>query len=132
MSFKSKFKEIAKVTGIPVFFASLCCLSPLILIFFGLATVSFAGSLADVFYGQYKWIFRGVGLLLLAISLVIYFRRQKGICTLDEAKKRKKEIINKILLFLISGIIGYIFILYVVVHYIGVLLGVWPDYNYPF
>ena len=129
---KTKIKEALKVTGIPVFFASLCCLSPLILIFFGLATVSFAGSLADIFYGQYKWIFRSVGLLLLIISIIFYFRKQKGICSIDEAKKHRQEIFNKTLIFLISGVIGYIFFLYIVVHYIGVLMGVWPDYSYSF
>lgn len=123
-----KIKELLKVTGLPVVIASLCCLSPLILIFFGLATVSFAGSLADVLYGQYKWIFRSVGLILLLVSMFMYFRKQKGICTLDEAKKRRQEIINKSLLFLIVGVIGYIFFLYVVVHYAGVFLDVWADY----
>ncbi|QSH39362.1 hypothetical protein JXR01_03640 [Candidatus Kaiserbacteria bacterium] len=127
-----KWKEIFKVTGIPVLFASLCCLSPLILVMFGLATVSFASSLADVFYLEYKWYFRAVGLFLLIASLVLYFRRSKGICTIDQVKKRRQEIINKTLIFLISGVLGYIFFLYVIVHYIGVLFGVWPDYNYPF
>jgi len=122
------FKELLKVTGIPVIFASLCCLSPLILVFFGLATVSFASSLADVLYGDYKWAFRGVGLVLLIASAVFYFRRKKGICTLDEVKKRRQEIINTVLLFFIAGVAGYAFFLYVVVHYAGVFLGIWADY----
>jgi len=123
-----KLKELFKVTGLPVLFASLCCLSPLILVLMGLTTVSFASSLADVFYGDYKWAFRLVGLLLLGITTVVYLRRKKGICTLDEAKKRRQEIINAVLLFLIVGIIGYVFFLYVIVHYAGVFLGLWADY----
>jgi len=125
---RAKLKELFKVTGIPVLIASLCCLSPLVLVFFGLATVSFASSLADVLYGDYKWIFRSVGLVFLAISAIIYFRRAKGICTFDEVKKRRQEIINSVLLFLIAGVAGYVFFLYVVVHYAGVVLGIWPDY----
>lgn len=123
-----RIKEIFKVSSIPVIFASLCCLSPLVLVLFGLSTVAFAGSLADVLYGEYKWIFRSVGLLLLAISVIYYFRTQKGICTLDEAKKRRQEIINKTIIFLIAGVLGYMFFLYVVVHYAGVFLDIWPDY----
>lgn len=123
-----RIKEIFKVSSIPVIFASLCCLSPLVLVLFGLSTVAFAGSLADVLYGEYKWIFRSVGLLLLAISIIYYFRTQKGICTLDEAKKRRQEIINKTIIFLIAGVLGYMFFLYVVVHYAGVFLDIWPDY----
>lgn len=129
---KFQWKESLKVTGIPVVIASLCCLSPLILLSLGLATVSFAGSLTDVFYGQYKWAFRSAGLILLTISIFFYFYKHKGICTIDEVKKRRQEIINKVLLFLIVGVTGYVFFLYVIVHYIGVFLGVWPDYSYPF
>ena len=123
-----KLKNLFKVTGLPVVAASLCCLTPIVLVFFGLATVSFAGSLSDLLYGQYKWIFRALGLILLAISIIIYFRRQKGICAIDEAKKRHREIINTTLLFLIVGVLGYIFFLYVVVHYAGVFFDIWDDY----
>lgn len=119
-----KFKEIFRITSIPVLMASMCCLSPLLLVVFGLGTVTFASGLADVFYGQYKWIFRGVGLLLLGISLVLYFRK-KGICTLDQAKRQKNKVINTIILSLIAFILGYIVFLYVIVHYWGVWLKLW-------
>ena len=117
-------KEILKLTWLPVFVASLCCLSPLILVLVGLSTVSFAASLADTFYGTYKWVFRFAGLLLLGISLWMYFRR-KGICTIDEAKKRRSEIINTISLVFIVSVIGYVVFLYGVVEYAGIVVGIW-------
>ncbi len=120
-----KFKEILKVTGLPVLFASLCCLSPVILVLLGVSTVSFASSLSDTLYGEYKWYFRSFGLLALAVSLIIYFRRSVGICTIDDAIRRRNEIINKVMIALIAGVIGYVFFLYVVVHYIGVFLNLW-------
>lgn len=120
-----KLKELIKVSSFPVVVASLCCLSPLILVVFGLGTVSAAASLSDTLYGNYKWVFRGVGLLLLALSIVLYLRRSKKICTLRQAKRRFNEVANTILLVLIAGVIGYVFFLYVVVHYAGVFLGVW-------
>ena len=123
-----KYKELLKVTGIPVLFASLCCLSPLLLALLGLSTVSFASSLADTFYGEYKWAFRAVGFAALILTTILYFRRTKGICTLDEAKKRRQEIINTTLIIFITGVVGYIFFLYVVVHYVGVLIGIWNNY----
>ena len=122
-----KIKDIIKIISIPVFAASLCCLSPLILVLAGLSTVSFAASLADTFYGDYRWLFRGIGIVFLIISTVLYLRSKKNICTLDEAKRRQKEVINTILLVLISGVIGYIFFLYVVVHYAGAFWNLW-DY----
>jgi hypothetical protein len=121
-----KIKELLKLSSIPVVLASLCCLSPVILVLAGVSTVSFASSLADTLYGDYKWVFRGVGLLTLFGALYYYFTRKKGICTIDEAIRRRNEILNYIALTLIMGVIGYIFFLYVVVHYIGVWLSLWP------
>lgn len=120
-----KIKELLKITSIPVLIASLCCLSPVILVLFGLSTVSFATSLADTFYGQYKWAFRAVGLIALLGSLAFYFRRQIGVCTFDDVVRRRNEIINYVALTVVAGVLGYLFFLYVVVHYIGVWLTIW-------
>ncbi len=120
-----KLKEIFKISSIPVVIASLCCLSPVILILLGVGTVSFASSLADTLYGTYKWYFRGAGLIALILALIFYFRRTKGICTIDEMKRRRNEILNIVALTVITCVLGYIFFLYVVVHYIGVFLNLW-------
>lgn len=122
----SKLKEALKISSIPVVLASLCCLSPVILVLIGVSTVSFASSLADTLYGDYKWYFRGAGLLALLFALYFYLTRQKGICTIDEVKRRRNEVINYLALTLIAGVLGYLFFLYVVVHYIGVWLNLWP------
>lgn len=118
-------KDILKISSVPVVIASLCCLSPVVIVLAGLGTVTFASTLADTLYGEYKWIFRIVGLAALLASLVVYLRRQKGICTIDEAVKRCNEIINLAVIALAVGIAGYFFFLYVVVHYIGVFLNIW-------
>ena len=120
-----KLKEVLKLTWLPVVGASLCCLSPVILVFLGLSTVSFGASFADTFYGEYKWAFRALGLLLLLGSLLWYFIKVKGVCTFDAAKRRRNEIINTVLVTLIAGVVGYVFFLYVVVHYLGVWLSIW-------
>lgn len=119
-----KLKEIFKVSALPVLFASLCCLSPVILVLLGVSTVTFAASLSDALYGEYKWVFRGVGLVVLAISIVMYLRRQ-GVCTFDQAKRERNRIINLVVTTLIAGVLGYVFFLYVVVHYLGVWLNIW-------
>ena len=118
-------KELLKISGIPVLVASLCCLTPVILVALGLASVSFAASLATTLYGTYKWYFRATGIVLLAISLVSYLRKQKGICTIDEAVRRKNEIINIVALSIIAGVLGYLFFLYIVVEYVGIILKIW-------
>lgn len=118
-------KELIKLSSLPVVIASLCCVSPVVVVLLGFGTVSFASSLADVLYGDYKWYFRIAGLLALTVSLALYLRRTKNICTLDDAVRRRNEIINTVALTLVAGIVGYLFFLYVVVHYIGVWLSIW-------
>ena len=122
---KNTIKDIFKIISAPVLIASLCCLSPVILVLFGLSTAAFAGSLADIFYGEYKWFFRAAGLVLLAGSLILYLRRQKGVCTLDEVKRRRNEILNLVLMSIIAAIMSYIIWLYIIVEYIGKLLHIW-------
>jgi hypothetical protein len=122
---KSLWKDSLRLSAVPVFIASLCCLSPLVLVSLGLATASFASSLADTLYGDYKWVFRGVGLLALATALYWYTTRKKGICTIDEAKRRRNEIINYVALAFIVSVLGYLIFLHVIVHYIGVWMGLW-------
>lgn len=117
-------RDIIKVTGVPILVASLCCVSPVILVLFGLGTVSFAASLTDTLYGTYRWAFRIAGIVFLAASLVWYLRR-KGICTIDDAKKRRNEVVNLILVSVSAAIIGYIVWLYVVVEYVGKVLHIW-------
>ncbi|MBI5414975.1 hypothetical protein HZA38_05700 [Candidatus Peregrinibacteria bacterium] len=120
-----KFKEILKITGAPIILASLCCLSPVLLVLLGVSTVSFASSLADTLYGEYKWIFRGIGILFLLIFLISYFWKKEKICNLSEAIRKRNVILNTILITGILGVVGYIFFLYVVVHYTGVWLDLW-------
>jgi amino acid transporter len=120
------WKEVFKITWIPVLFASLCCLAPVVLVLFGLSTVAFAASLADSLYGDYKWVFRGLGFLLLTGSLFYYFWN-RGICTIDQAVKQRRKIVNTILVVLIVAIIAYILWLYVIVEVIGIVLGIWEN-----
>jgi len=121
-----KIKDMFKITGIPVVFASLCCLAPLVLVLLGVSTVAFGASLSDTLYGNYRWAFRGFGVLTLAASLFIYFR-SKGICTIDQAKRKRKFILNTILISFIVFIIGYIIFLYVIIEIIGIQVGIWES-----
>ncbi|MBI2110097.1 hypothetical protein HYT58_02925 [Candidatus Woesearchaeota archaeon] len=118
-------KEALKISGIPAFIAGLCCFSPLVLVFLGIGTVSWGAGLANLLYGDYRWLFRLVGLFSLIIALVIYFRRKGGICTIDQAVKKRNKIINLVIISLVTAIILYIIWLYVILHYIGVFAGLW-------
>lgn len=119
-----QFKEVLKLASFPVLIASLCCLSPLILVMLGLSSVGFAASLTDTFYGEYKWYFRLAGLLALLGAYLVYLRKQ-GVCTLDQVKRERRRILNELILLASLGVVGYILFLYVFVEYLGRWLHIW-------
>ena len=110
----------------------LCCITPLVLVLFGLASISTAVSVDNVLTGQYVWVFRGVGLLFLATALVVYFRR-RGVCTLDAARRQRNRVLNTVLLTLLFGIGGYIAFEYIVMEYWGRAVGLpWAPERWAF
>ncbi|MFH1317159.1 MAG: hypothetical protein ABII01_06570 [Candidatus Woesearchaeota archaeon] len=119
---------LKKIIPIAAFIGGLCCFTPVVLVIFGLSSVAFAASLSDLLYFKYKWVFRGISLLLLALSLYWYFYKKEKICTIDELKKKRRRVINIVLITLIGAILAYVIWLYVIVEIIGVLLGIWGFY----
>jgi len=53
----------------------LCCVTPAVLVLFGLTTATVAVSLATRWYAEYAWSLRGVALLLAIAGIVLHLRR---------------------------------------------------------
>ena len=120
-------KSLIKLISGSAIIASMCCLPSVVLVLFGLASVSSAAALSDTLYwggNGYSW-FRPLMLLLalsfVIIGLVIHFRG-KGICTLDQAKRERRKIVNTSLLVLIISYVTYLLFNYVILTEIGILL----------
>ena len=107
----------------------LCCVTPIVMVLLGIASVSVASDFGNVLYGDYKWAFRGVAFLCTVAGLVIYFR-SRGICTLDQARRQRNRVVNMSLLVLVGGVAMYTFWTYIVVHYWGIAAGLpWAQYD---
>ena len=98
-SVSSDVKSLWKWIGGSAFLASMCCIPSVVLVLFGLASVSSAAALSnDLYWGTngMSW-FRPalsvLSLVLVALGLVLYFRND-GICTLDEVRRQRKRIVN--------------------------------------
>ena len=117
-------REAFRVATVPAIIASLCCLSPVLLFSAGIVSLSAATELADVLYGEYRWVFRGAGLVMLAVFLLSYFRKKK-VCSLDEVKRRRNEVINTIIIAVVVAVLLYIVFLYGVVELLGIALSIW-------
>lgn len=116
---------LKKVLPVSALIGGLCCFTPVVLVFLGVSTVAFGASLSNVLYGSYKWIFRGSALLFLFAALFWYFYKKEKICTIDELKKKRRRVINLVLITLISSIFIYILWLYGIVELMGIWLGLW-------
>ena len=122
-------KGIFLISALAGIIGGLCCVTPIVLVMLGLASLAVATDLGNVLYGEYRWLFRGGALAFLALALFFYFR-SRGICTLDAARRQRNRIINTSLLVLISAVGIYIFWTYVAVHYWGIAVGLpWAQYD---
>jgi len=108
--------------------ASMCCLPSVVLVMFGIATVSTGAALSDTLYwgeGGYSW-FRPLMLTIASITvivgLVFYFRNQ-GICTIDQAKRQRRKIINTSIIVIIVSYLSYLLLNYVILTELGILFG---------
>lgn len=115
-----------------VMIGCLCCITPFVLVLFGLASVATAVSMDNLLTGQYVWALRIAALLFLGLGLVVYFR-QRGICTLDAARRQRNSIINTVILTLLLVIGGYITFEYIVLEYWGAKVGLpWAPERWAF
>ena len=113
--------------------ASMCCLPSVVMVMFGLASVSTAAALSDTLYWGKDgyWWFRptmyALAGILATMGLVSYFRNQ-GVCTLDDVKRERQKVINTSLLVLTITIVGYLIFNYVVLEILGIAVGLpWEE-----
>jgi hypothetical protein len=121
-------RSLWKLVASSSIIASMCCLPSVVLVMFGIATVSTGAAISDTLYwGEdgYSW-FRPLMLTIASITvitgLVFYFRNQ-GICTIDQAKRQRRKIINTSILVIILSYFSYLILNYVILTEIGILFG---------
>lgn len=108
--------------------ASMCCLPSVVLVMFGVATVSTGAALSDTLYwGEdgYSW-FRPLMLTIASVTVIIglvYYFRNQGICTIDQAKRQRRKIVNTSIMVIIIAYLSYLLLNYVILTEIGILLG---------
>ena len=116
---------LKRIVPLSAFVGGLCCFTSVVLVLFGLSSVAFAASLTEVLYFQHKWAFRGAALLFLLAGLGWHLYRKEGICTLEDVKRKRKHIINILLVSVIALVVAYTIWLYVIVEILGIVLGIW-------
>ena len=123
----SDVKSLWKWISGSAFLASMCCFPSVVLVMFGWASISSAAALSNDLYwgtngmGWFRPLLLVLSTLLVLIGLVMYFRKE-GICSLDEARRQRKRILNTSLLVLSLSLVSYIVFNFVILTEIGVAL----------
>lgn len=126
-SVSSDVKSMWKWIGGSAFLASMCCFPSVVLVLFGLASVSSAAALSNDLYwgtngmGWFRPVLSAISVMLVLAGLVMYFRSE-GICSLNEAKRQRKRIINTSILVLSLALVTYIVFNFVILTELGVAL----------
>ena len=120
-------KSMWRWIGGSAFLASMCCFPSVVLVMFGLASVSSAAALSDDLYwgtNGMAW-FRpalvALSTVLVTIGLVLYFRNN-GICTMDEVRRQRKRIFNTSLVVFTLSTLTYIVFNFIILTELGVAL----------
>ena len=66
-----------------------CCVSPVVFALVGIATAAEAVSLGNTLYYTYGWVFRGAGLLVAIVAVVLYLRGRNS-CSLRGAYRYRR------------------------------------------
>ena len=123
----SDVKSMWRWIGGSAFLASMCCFPSVVLVMFGLASVSSAAALSDDLYwgtngmGWFRPALVALSTALVTIGLVLYFRNN-GICTMDEVRRQRKRIFNTSLVVFTLSTLTYIVFNFIILTELGVAL----------
>ncbi len=125
----SETKSLWKVIGLGAVTASMCCLPSVVWVLFaGSSAIIAADQLSNnLYFGIVRPIIYVIAIAMVGTGLVIHFR-SRGVCTLDQAKKERRRIINTTLAVLTATFVIYFIWNYIILELVGIALGLpWAD-----
>ena len=122
-------KPLATMVVVSAVTASMCCLPSVVWVMFaGSSAIIAADQLSnDLYYSWVRYALYAISLAMLSIGLTVYFRN-RGICTLDDAKRERKRVANTTLAVFTISILTYLFWNFVILEIVGIAIGLpWED-----
>jgi len=121
--------SLMPIIGLSTITASLCCLPSVIWVLFaGSSAIVAANTLSEtLYYSPFRYFLYLISFIMISLALITYFRK-RGICTLDDAKKNQRRIINTSLAVFAITIISFLIWNYVILEIIGIAIGLpWEE-----
>ena len=108
--------------------ASMCCFPSVLLVGLGLMTVSAGDALSNnLYFGPARWFLYGLTVVILGWGLYRHFQNQ-GICTLDQAKRERKKIVNMVIIVFTSTFAIYFVWNFIILELAGIAVGLpWEE-----
>ena len=122
-------RPLAKIVAASAVTASLCCLPSVIWVMFaGSSAIVAADQLSnDLYYSWVRFALYAVSFCMVSYGLVLYFRNQ-GVCTLDDAKRERRRVVNTSLAVFTAAITVYLVWNFVILEIVGIAIGLpWED-----
>ena len=122
-------EPLATMVVVSAVTASMCCLPSVVWVMFaGSSAIVAADQLSnDLYYSWVRYALYAISLAMLSIGLTVYFR-DRGICTLDDAKRERKRVANTTLAVFTISILTYLFWNFVILEIVGIAIGLpWED-----
>ena len=122
-------RPLAKIVAASAITASLCCLPSVIWVLFaGSSAIVAADQLSnDLYYSWVRFALYGVSFSMVALGLLLYFRNQ-GVCTLDDAKRERRRVVNTSLAVFTATVLFYMVWNFVILEIVGIAIGLpWED-----
>jgi len=122
-------KPLARLVAASALTASLCCLPSVIWVLFaGSSAIVAADQLSnDLYYSWVRFALYGASFCMVSYGLVLYFRNQ-GVCTLDDAKRERRRVVNTSLAVFTAAVLAYLVWNFVILEIIGIAIGLpWED-----
>ena len=122
-------RPLFSLVGLSAITASMCCLPSVIWVLFaGSSAIVAADSLSNnLYYSWVRFALYGVSGMMITFGLIIYFRN-RGICSIEDAKKNSTRIVNISLAVFTASVIVYLIWNFVILEIVGIAVGLpWED-----
>ena len=122
-------RPLYSLVGLSALTASMCCLPSVVWVLFaGSSAIVAADSLSNnLYYSWVRFALYGVSGLMVTVGLIVYFRN-RGICSIEDAKKNSTKIVNVSLAVFTASIIVYLIWNFVILEIVGIAVGLpWED-----
>jgi hypothetical protein len=122
-------RPLAKLVAASAVTSSLCCLPSVIWVLFaGSSAIVAADQLSnDLYYSWVRFALYGASFCMVSYGLVLFFQNQ-GICTLDDAMRERRRVVNTSLAVFTAAVLAYLAWNFVILEIIGIAIGLpWED-----